>query len=106
MYCNQTPFPPGEGWGLGMRLFVVSTQTLLLSKQVQTIVAGRQCDTQTIEFRSLYTSGKAYGNLVLQATLPGVKKLRVWLVLFLENVLHYSGRSNPAEEIRFLEVFF
>ena len=25
-------------------------------------------------FQSLYTSGKAYGNLVLQATLPGVKK--------------------------------
>ena len=25
-------------------------------------------------FRSLYTSGKACGNLVLQATLPGVKK--------------------------------
>ena len=24
--------------------------------------------------RSLYTSGKAYGNLVLQATLPGAKK--------------------------------
>ena len=36
---------------------------------------------------NLYTSGKAYGNLVLQATLPGAKKLRVWLVLFLENVL-------------------
>ena len=28
-----------------------------------------------IEFpQSLYTSGKAYGNLVLQATLPGAKK--------------------------------
>ena len=24
--------------------------------------------------RSLHTSGKAYGNLILQATLPGVKK--------------------------------
>ena len=24
--------------------------------------------------RSLYTSGKAYGNLVLQTTLPGVKR--------------------------------
>ena len=37
--------------------------------------------------RSLYTSGKAYGNLVLQATPPGAKKLRAWLVLFVENVL-------------------
>ena len=37
--------------------------------------------------RSLYTSGKAYGNLVLQATLPWAKKLGPWLVLFLENVL-------------------
>ena len=37
--------------------------------------------------RSLYTSDKAYGNLVLQATLLWVKKLGPWLVLFLENVL-------------------
>ena len=29
--------------------------------------------------RSLYSSGKAYGNLVLQATLPGAKKLRAGL---------------------------
>ena len=54
----------------------------------------------------IYTSGKAYGNLVLQATLPGVKKLLAWLVLFSENVLPLQRyRSNPAEEIRFLEVF-
>ena len=34
-----------------------------------------------------YISGKAYGNLVLQATLPEAKGLGAWLVLFLENVL-------------------
>ena len=33
------------------------------------------------------------------------KKLCTWLVLFLENVLQYSSRSNPGEEIRLLEVF-
>ena len=61
-----------------------------------------QCSDDQISW-SVYTSGKAYGNLVLQATLPGAKKLCLWLVLFLENM--YSGRSNPAEEITFLEFF-
>ena len=39
-----------------------------------TDLAGSQRDTQTIEFPRAYTSGKAYSNLVLQATLPGAKK--------------------------------
>ena len=34
---------------------VVSTQTLLLSKQAQTVVTGRQRDAQTIEFLGAYT---------------------------------------------------
>ena len=56
--------------------------------------------------QNLYTSRKAYGNLVLQATLSGAKKLRAWLVLFSENLLPIQRyRSNPAEEIRFLEFF-
>ena len=48
---------------------------MLLSKQVRTIVAGRQRDAQTIEFSGAYTlSGKlAYGNL-RQATLSRAKK--------------------------------
>ena len=37
--------------------------------------------------RAYYTSGKVYGNSVLQATLPEAKRPCVWLVLFLENVL-------------------
>ena len=50
---------------------------------------GRQHYAQMIEFPGAYsyTSGKAYDNLVLQATLPGVKKLLLWLALFWENVL-------------------
>ena len=77
---------------------------LALIKVSMTMVTGRQCD---VNFWSLYTSGKGYGNLAQQATLPGTKKLCAWLVLFLENVLPlYSSRSNPAEEIRFLAFFF
>ena len=52
---------------------------------------------------SLYTSEKAYGNLVLQATLPWAKKLRLW---YFSWKMHFHYRSNPAEEIMFLEVFF
>ena len=45
--------------------------------------------------RSLYTSG----DLVLQTISPGAKRPHSWLVLFLENMLHYSGtRSNPVDE--------
>ena len=61
---------------------------LALSKQVRTIVAARQCDAQTIEFSGAFTlSGKAYGNLVLQATLPKMKKHPCVASTFLENVL-------------------
>ena len=45
---------------------------------------------------------------LLQATLPGGEEAsHAWLVFFLENVLHlvhYNGRSNPVEEIGFLDV--
>ena len=42
---------------------------------IKTSKDGRQCNAQMIEFPE--TSGKAYGNLVLQATLPGAKKASV-----------------------------
>ena len=52
--------------------------------------AGRQNDVQTSRSkfpRSLYTSEKAYGNLVLQTTLPRANRpLYAAIVLFLENV--------------------
>ena len=44
------------------------TQIEFLSKQVQTIVTGRQNDAQTIEVLRIC------GNLVLQATLPSLAK--------------------------------
>ena len=47
---------------------------LSLSKQVLTIVtATEQCSGYRSSL-SQYTSGKAYGNLLLQATLPGAKR--------------------------------
>ena len=50
---------------------------MFLSKQVWTIVAGRQNVAEMIEVPEAYTLlGKAYGNLVLQATLPGAKRPR------------------------------
>ena len=65
--------------------------------QVRTIVAGRQNNAQTIEvLGAYYTSGKACGSLVLQATLPGVRGLSAFICF------HYIGRSNPSEEIGFL----
>ena len=68
---------------------------------------ARCSDDQT--FRSQYTSGKAYGcnlaipNLVLQATLPRTKKPPCMASTFLGKCA--SITANPAEEIRFLEVF-
>ena len=47
-----------------------------LSKQAPTIVAGRRRMLKIIDvLGAYYTSGKAYGNSVLQATLPGEKAL-------------------------------
>ena len=48
---------------------------MFLLKQVQTIVAGRQNDAQTIKIPRSYTTGKAYDDLVLQATPLGAKRL-------------------------------
>ena len=63
----------------------IEAYLVFLLKQELTIVAGRQTNNQSSQ--SLYTSGKAYGKLVLQATLPWARGLSAWLVLFLENVL-------------------
>ena len=49
------------------------TQTMFLSKQVWTVWQMDRCSDAQISWR-LYTSGKAYSNLVLQATLPGTKR--------------------------------
>ena len=55
-------------------------------------------------FQSLYTSGKAYGNLVL--VLHGVKKPPYMASAFLgKSASTTAVDSNPAEEIRFLKVF-
>ena len=68
--------------------------------QIRTIVTGRRRDAQTIEIP--YTSRKAYGYLVVQATPLGKEaSLLGFIVLFM--CFYYSGRSNSAEEIAFLE---
>ena len=72
----------------------------LYQRLEQTIVAGRQNDPQIEVLGAYYTSWKVYGNLVMQAMLLGRRGLSMWLVLCFQ----YSGRSNPAEEIGFLEV--
>ena len=80
-----------------------SQHTDLALIKIRTIA---RCSDDRISQR-LYTSRKAYGNLILQAILLGTKKLRVRGLCFSSKMcFHYSGRSNPAEEIRFVEVFF
>ena len=50
--------------------------------------------------------GKAYGNLVLQATLPGVKNLQsVWLVLVVENVLPLQVDPIQQKKLGFWKFF-
>ena len=79
---------------------------MLLSKQVRTIVAGRQRDGRTIEFPGAYTSGKAYGNLVLQATLPGAKKLPCVASAFLGRCASITAVDLiQRKKFRFLEFF-
>ena len=68
------------------------TQTMFLSKQVWTVWQMDRCSDAQISWR-LYTSGKAYSNLVLQAT-------GLWV---LKTCFHYKNGSNLEEEIQFLE---
>ena len=80
---------------------------MFLLKQVQPIIAGKQNGAQTIEVPGAYsyTSGKAYGNLVLQATLPVAKRPQCMASTFLGKCFHYSKRYTPAEEVGFLDIF-
>ena len=52
---HQEAFLSNQYFWSHCRGIVVSMQTLLLSKQVRTIVTGRQCDAQMIEFPGAYT---------------------------------------------------
>ena len=72
---------------------------MFLSKQVWTIAAARWRDAQTIEVLG------AYILLRLFSIPPGGMRPCAGLVLFLEICFHHSGKSNPVEEIRFLEFF-
>ena len=69
---------------------------MFLSKQVQTIVAGRQRDAQRIKVEIL----GAYTLLRRFSKPPGAKRPSAWLSLISWKIgFHYSDRSNPAEEI-------
>ena len=74
--------------------FVVGTQTLMLSKQ-WLLADNNGCSDDRI-------SGKP---MVILYCKQHKKFPSVWLVLFLKMWFHYSGRSNPAEEIRFWKFF-
>ena len=86
---------------------------MFLNKQVWTMVAGIWSLYISGRWhRSLYISGHCHWSLyisrkpkVLQATPPGVMcVVSAFLGKCAKRCFRFSGRSNPAEEIGFLEV--
>ena len=64
---------------------------------VWTLIAERQNNAQLIKVPEAYTLlGKP---MVVEYNRQHFKEACAWLVVFLEKVLHYHGRSNPGEKL-------